>query len=285
MKRIELERSFKATPELLWELIVDPDHYRYWVSAFSEGSKFVGDWSQGSRIRFVMEDESGLESGMLSEVVASEWPRHISIRHIGFIMNGIEDYDSPETKIWTPAYENYTLEPHEGGLCTFKLAQDIPESYEEEFIANWQVAFDLMAQRLFLLPDLKYRITLEASSKSSASVLWERLTQPELVKTWNYASDDWHCPLATNDLKIGGEFHYEMAAKDGSMAFDFWGTYDTIEKDKLLAFTLGDGRKVTVDLLDKPWGCLVVERFEPEQENNLNLQRQGWQAILNNLVK
>ena len=69
------------------------------------------------------------------------------------------------------------------------------------------------------------------------------------------------------------------------MSFDFWGTYDAIEKDKHLAFTLGDGRKVTTDLLDKPGGCLVVERFEPEKENNLHLQRQGWQAILNNLVK
>ncbi len=151
MKRIELERCFEATPELIWELIVDPDHYRYWIRAFSEGSKFVGDWSQGSRIRFVMEDESGLESGMLSEVVASEWPRHISVRHIGLVMNGIEDYDNPETKLWTPAYENYTLEPYEGGRCTFKIAQDIPESHEEEFIAYWQAALWLRGTEVWHL--------------------------------------------------------------------------------------------------------------------------------------
>ena len=285
MKRIALEHIFEASPDHLWELIVDPDHYRYWTTAFSVGSKFVGDWSQGSPIRFVMEDEDGNESGMLSEVVVSEWPRHISIQHKGLMMNGIEDYDSPETKMWTPAFENYTLEPNGGGQCTFKMEQDIPEAYEEEFVANWHQAFDLMEERLKLLPDLNYCISLEAYSKKSPTELWVRLISPDQVKTWNFASPDWHCPRATNDLKVGGEFHYEMAAVDGSMSFDFWGTYTLIEANQRLAFTLGDGRKVTIELEEKPWGCLVVERFEPEIENSLHLQRLGWQAILNNFAR
>lgn len=200
-------------------------------------------------------------------------------------MGGIEDYDAPETKLWTPAYENYTLTPQEDGSCQFLLEQDIPEDYEAEFIANWQEAFNLMAERLSFLPDINFCITLEATSTLKPEAIWAKLTRPELVKTWNFASDDWHCPLATNDLRVGGEFHYEMAAKDASMSFDFWGTYETLEESQQLAFRLGDGRKVVVDLLDKPWGCLVIERFEPEKENNLNLQRMGWQAILNNLAK
>jgi uncharacterized protein YndB with AHSA1/START domain len=283
--RIELEQSFNTTPEHLWELIVDPGHYRFWTKAFSQGSKFVGDWSQGSNIRFVMEDEAGNESGMLSMIEVSEWPTHISIKHLGLVMNGIEDYDSEEARQWTPAYENYTFISSQEGQCIFKMAQDIPEAYEEEFVENWNHAFELIKQRLEILPSLKYKITLETQSKHNPEELWKKLTEPELVKTWNFASPDWGCPNAENDLKVGGEFHYEMAAKDGSMSFDFWGTYTKIEENKTLEFNLGDGRKVSIELIKKPWGCIVVESFEPEQENSLHLQRQGWQAILNNLAK
>jgi uncharacterized protein YndB with AHSA1/START domain len=281
--RLALERSFNTTPEILWEMIVDPDHYRFWTSAFSIGSQFIGDWSVGSGIRFVMEDESGVESGMISEVVASEWPNHISIKHLGLVMNGVEDYESEEVKLWTPAFENYTLVSNESGQCAFKMVQDIPDAYEAEFRDNWNKAFDLIEKRLSLWSKPSVPITLEARSNHSPSSLWAKLTQPELVKTWNFASEDWYCPEAKNDLRIGGEFHYEMAAKDGSMSFDFWGTYTKIEENKRLEFTLGDGRKVSIELIEKPYGSLVVERFEPEHENSTHLQRQGWQAILNNL--
>ena len=284
MIRLELERRFNTTPENLWEMIVDPDHYRFWTSAFSPGSQFIGDWSAGSGIRFVMEDESGIESGMISEVVASEWPNHISIKHLGLVMNGVEDYESEEVKLWTPAFENYIFVSHESGQCVFKMVQDIPEFYETEFRDNWNKAFDLIEERLSLWSSSPVFITLEARSKHSPATLWTKLTQPELVKTWNFASEDWHCPNAKNDLRVGGEFHYEMAAKDGSMSFDFWGTYTKIEENKHLEFTLGDGRKVSIELFEKPHGTLVVERFEPEHENSHHLQRQGWQAILNNLV-
>lgn len=284
MIRLELERRFNTTPENLWEMIVDPDHYRFWTSAFSPGSQFIGDWSAGSGIRFVMEDESGIESGMISEVVVSEWPNHISIKHLGLVMNGVEDYESEEVKLWTPAFENYTFVSHESGQCVFKMVQDIPEFYEKEFRDNWNKAFDLIEARLSLWSTSPVFITLEARSKHSPATLWAKLTQPELVKTWNFASEDWHCPNAKNDLRVGGEFHYEMAAKDGSMSFDFWGTYTKIEENKRLEFTLGDGRKVSIELFEKPHGTLVVERFEPEHENSHHLQRQGWQAILNNLV-
>lgn len=283
--RIEIEHRFNTTPEHLWELIVDPEHYRFWTTAFSQGSKFVGDWSQGSHIRFVMEDEAGNESGMLSMIEVSAWPKHISIKHLGLVMNGIEDYDSEEARQWTPAYENYTLVSTEDGQCIFKMAQDIPEAYEEEFVENWNHAFELIKQRLEGLHSQNYKITLEVQSKHNPEELWKKLTEPELVKTWNFASLDWGCPKAENDLKVGGEFHYEMAAKDGSMSFDFWGTYTKIEENRALEFNLGDGRKVSIELIKKPWGSLVVESFEPEQENSLHLQRQGWQAILNNLVK
>jgi len=285
MIRIHLERSFQAAPELLWELVVDPDHYRFWTEAFSSGSVFVGDWTKGSAIRFVAEDENGIESGMLSEIAESQWPAFISIRHLGLVMNGVNDYDSPLAREWSPAFENYRFIPKDDGTSIFEVEQDLPEEQAEELKISWEKAFDRMAILLESSAEVGKVITLREKSLNPPEVIWEKLVTPEKVMSWNYASDDWHCPQARNNLVIGGEFHYEMAAKDGSASFDFWGTYTEIEAAKRLYFVLGDGRSVRIDILEKPYGCLIEERFEAEKQNNLNLQRQGWQNILKNLAR
>lgn len=285
MIRIHLERAFQAGPELLWELVVDPDHYRFWTDAFSPGSGFDGDWIKGSSIRFVAEDENGIESGMLSEIAESQWPEFISIRHVGLVMNGVNDYDSPLAREWSPAFENYRFIPKEDGTSIFEVEQDLPEEQADEFKVSWEKAFDRMAIRLKTFADKNKVITLREKSLNRPEVIWEKLVTPEKVMTWNYASDDWHCPNAKNNLVIGGEFHYEMAAKDGSASFDFWGTYTEIEAPNRLYFALGDGRTVRIDIFNKPYGCLIEERFEAEQQNNLHLQRQGWQNILKNLAR
>lgn len=285
MIRIHLERAFDVGPELLWELVVDPDHYRFWTNTFSEGSDFNGDWTKGSNIRFVVEDENGIESGMLSEIVESQWPEFISIRHVGLVVNGVNDYDSPLAREWSPAFENYRFISKEDGTCIFEVEQDLPEETAEEFKGNWEKSFDLMAMRLETSGDVGKMITLREKSRHRPEVIWEKLVTPEKVMSWNYASDDWHCPNAENNLIIGGEFHYEMAAKDGSVSFDFWGTYTEIEAPRKLYFVMGDGRKVRINILEKPYGCLIEEHFEAEQQNNLHLQRQGWQNILKNLAR
>ena len=284
MIKIRLERDFNVAPELLWELVVDPDHYRFWAESFSEGSTFYGEWTKGSKIRFVGEDENGLENGMISEIAESRWPEFISIKHVGLVMGGVDDYDSPTAREWTPALENYTFTSKEDGTCTFEVEQDVPEEEAEEFKANWENSFDRMAIRLQTSGDVGKVITLREKSSQRPEEIWEKLVTPEKVKSWNYASDDWHCPNAENTLAIGGEFHYEMAAKDGSESFDFGGTYTDIEPPEKLYFALGDGRKVRIDIFEKPDGCLIEERFEAEQQNNLHLQRQGWQSILKNLA-
>lgn len=285
MIRIHVEREFSVGPEVLWELVVDSDHYRFWTEAFSEGSMFYGDWTKGSDIRFVAEDENGIESGILSEIIESKWPEFISIKHVGLVMNGVNDYDSDLANKWSPAFENYSFIPTNNGTSVFAVEQDVPEEQAEEFKLNWENAFDRIALRLETSVDIGNVITLHEKSSHSAEEIWERLVVPEKVMTWNYASEDWHCPEARNDLEVGGEFHYEMAAKDGNVSFDYWGTYTEVEAPNRLSFVLGDGRKVGIDITEKPYGCLVEERFEAEKQNNLNLQRQGWKNILKNLTR
>ncbi len=125
-------------------------------------------------------------------------------------------------------------------------------------------------------------ITVETTVKAPLAKVWECWTAPEHITKWNAASDDWHTTKATNDLRDGGMFTARMEAKDGSFGFDFGGTYSKVVPQTHLAYAMDDGRKVTVDFAEKDGQTRIVEAFDPEQENTPELQRQGWQAILDN---
>ena len=129
------------------------------------------------------------------------------------------------------------------------------------------------------------KITITASVNASAEQVWQCWTQPEHITQWNQASDDWHTPRAENDLRVGGKFSNRMESKDGKFGFDFWGVYDVVEPPHRLDFTIGDGRTVQIKLEPTDGGTHVVETFEAESENSVELQRQGWQAILDNFKK
>lgn len=125
-------------------------------------------------------------------------------------------------------------------------------------------------------------IKIENIINAPMEKVWLCWTLPEHITHWNNASDDWHTPFATNDLKPGGSFSYRMEAKDGSFGFDFTGVYDAVKTNEHIAYTLEDGRKVTIDFTPDTAGIKVVETFEAEEVNSIELQQGGWQAILNN---
>jgi uncharacterized protein YndB with AHSA1/START domain len=131
----------------------------------------------------------------------------------------------------------------------------------------------------------KIAITVEALINVPEAQVWELWTLPEHIMQWNNASPDWHTPKAENDLRVGGKFSSTMAAKDGSMSFDFWGIYDTVKKHQTIAYTMGDGRKAETTFSKKGQTTLVTTVFEAESENSVELQQGGWQAILNNFKK
>lgn len=114
---------------------------------------------------------------------------------------------------------------------------------------------------------------------------WKYFTEPEHVRRWNNASDDWHTPEAENDLRVGGKFRYRMEAKDGSSGFDFEGMYTTVEENKKIGYTMTGGRTVDVEFAKRGSGYEVIETFEAEEENPLEMQRSGWQSILDNFKK
>jgi len=128
-------------------------------------------------------------------------------------------------------------------------------------------------------------ITVEVTVKAPVEKVWEYFNGPEHIVNWAFASEDWHAPKSTNDLRVGGTFSTTMAAKDGSFSFDFGGEYTQVIEHKLIEYTLGDGRKVKVVFTSQGNETKVVETFDPENMNSDEMQKAGWQAILDNFKK
>lgn len=131
----------------------------------------------------------------------------------------------------------------------------------------------------------KTKITIECIINANIEKIWDYWTTPKHIEQWNYASDDWHTPKALNDIRVGGGFSYTMAAKDGSFTFDFGGTYTAVLKHSLIEYAIGDGRMVSVNFITNEGTTKIIETFEAENQNPIEMQQSGWQAILNNFKK
>jgi uncharacterized protein YndB with AHSA1/START domain len=131
----------------------------------------------------------------------------------------------------------------------------------------------------------KTMITVETTVNAPVNKVWEFWTSPEHIMKWSFASDDWHTTFAENDLRVGGKFKSRMEAKDGSFGFDFGGVYDDVKTNELIEYTLGDGRTVEIRFTSQGKETKVVEAFEAESENSIEMQKGGWQAIMDNFKK
>lgn len=128
-------------------------------------------------------------------------------------------------------------------------------------------------------------LTVQNNINAPLEKVWQYWSEPEHIVNWNHASDDWHSPKAENDLRTGGRFVSTMAAKDGSMSFDFEGVYDEVIPQQRIAYTMADGRKVEVTFKSNDDSTEVIEAFEAENIHSLEMQQAGWQAILDNFKK
>jgi uncharacterized protein YndB with AHSA1/START domain len=129
------------------------------------------------------------------------------------------------------------------------------------------------------------KITVETVVKAELGKVWDAWSDPVDIKQWNAPQEDWHTTRSSVDLREGGKFLARMEAKDGSMGFDFEGTYTRVVPHKTIECRLSDGREVKVEFVEQPGGVLVRETFDAETENSPELQRTGWQAILNNFTR
>lgn len=128
------------------------------------------------------------------------------------------------------------------------------------------------------------KITVETIIKAPIETVWSAWTTPDDIKQWNAASADWHTTAASVDLRVGGAFSSRMEARDGSMGFDFAGTYTRVQHQRLIEAAFGD-RVLLVEFEAGPAGVTVLETFDAEPTHSIEQQREGWQAILNNFAR
>lgn len=129
------------------------------------------------------------------------------------------------------------------------------------------------------------KVTIQNTINAPVDKVWSLWNGPEHITKWCTATEEWHTPYAENDLRVGGKILSRMEAKDGSMGFDFGGVYDEVVPNERIAYTLGDGRQVEVNFHSEGDQTLIVETFDAENENPIEMQRGGWQAILDNFKK
>lgn len=126
------------------------------------------------------------------------------------------------------------------------------------------------------------KITVSASVGAPLATCWEYWTNPAHITQWNFASPEWHCPQATNDLREGGRYRARMEARDGSMGFDFEATYNEVIRHERILYTMDDGRQADTRFAGTNGTTRITVTFDAETENPAAMQQQGWQAILNN---
>ncbi|MBI1307033.1 MAG: activator of HSP90 ATPase [Bacteroidetes bacterium] len=129
------------------------------------------------------------------------------------------------------------------------------------------------------------KITIQTIVNADVQKAWDYYNKPEHIVHWNFASDDWHCPSAEVDLRVGGMMKSRMEAKDGSFGFDFGANYNVVENLKKIVYTIPDGRVVEITFNDQSGKTEIIIVFDAESINPVEMQKSGWQAILNNYSK
>lgn len=276
MIRKQYKLNIKAPRPQVWKTLWGKDTYPTWTAAFSEGSRVETTWEEGSRVLFLNAENEG----MISRIEEKKEPEKMVFVHLGMIdKEGNEDMSSDKVKAWEGAEEIYVLKEIEDGTA-LTIEMDVADEYQEFFDTTWPKVFEDLRNLLENNETAKEEISVETTVRAPVEKVWLYWTTPQHITKWNQASPEWHTVAAENDLRTGGKFSSRMEAKDGSAGFDFEGIYDTVEPHRQLSYTLGDGRKVRVDFENAGEGTLVKEKFEAENSHSVEMQKTGWQAIL-----
>lgn len=278
MKKLVFSTQINASKEKVWFSLWDDENYENWTTVYCDGFYAVSSWEAESKIYFL--SPSG--DGMYSKITSKKPFDSITFKHIGNIINFKEMPLDEETKLWTESDEHYSL-TEKNGITQLTITINSLDHYitfYEGVIPKALEKIKAIAENP-VVKSIAVRTTLEASIEK----VWDFFTQPEHIINWNFASNDWHCPTAENNLEVGGKFNYTMASKNEAIAFNLEGVYEQIETYKKIIYRLIDGRKVVVkfEILDTT--VILTQIFEPENINAIDLQRKGWQAILVNFKK
>ncbi len=277
MIKVNFSAAIHAPKQRVWYVLWEKSFYEQWTRLFAEGSTVKTDgWKEGSMVQFLGPNENG----MVSMVIANKPNEYMSFRHLGIVKDGVEDTTSDEATGWAGAMENYTLK-EENGITVLTVEMETTEEYKDYFNNKWPKALAKVKE----LSEAKTMITVTATVNVTIDTVWDSWTNPAHIVNWNNASDDWHTPKASNDLRKDGRFTFTMAAKDGSFSFDFGGTYTSVEPKQKISYIMDDGRVANVWFEQEGNAVKITEEFQAENIHSPEMQEAGWQAILNNFKK
>jgi uncharacterized protein YndB with AHSA1/START domain len=273
LKKIDFSTSINASKEKVWNALWDDENYRKWTAAFAIGSHAVTDWQEGNKVIFL----DGKGDGMFCTIAKKIPNEFMSFKYNGEVKNKVEIPADEKTSPWVNGHENYILKEADA-VTTLDVEMTVTEDMMDYFTKTFPNALQLVKE----IAEGKINITVTATINAAVEKIWEYWSKPEHITQWCNASADWHTPSAENDLRVGGRFTTRMEAKDGSFGFDFGGVYEEVKANELIAYTTDDDRKVSILFNSDGSTTTVTENFEAENENPVEMQKGGWQAILDN---
>lgn len=278
MKKLQFNISIQASAERVWQVLWNDTTYRQWASVFCEGTHAISTWKEGDTIQFLSPSGEGIHS----RIHQMDVNKYMAFKHLGILKEFKEQPEDAETAKWSGAMETYLL-TKANGQTTLTAEMDSEESHVAYFTSTFPKALEVI--KSLAEGTVKPFITVLTTVNAPIDKVWECWTAPQHITKWCQASDDWHAPYAENDLKTAGRFKTTMAAKDGSVSFDFSGRYTEVQPKSLIEYTMDDDRKVRIRFSEQEKGTQIIESFEPESLHSHDLQRGGWQAILDNFKK
>jgi uncharacterized protein YndB with AHSA1/START domain len=271
MDSLPYQITINASPEKVWEALWNKNSYTIWASTFTHGSYADTNFQLGNHFQFLNPDGNGLY-GVIAKCVEYD---EMILDHQGEVKHFLEILPDGEENKFDHIKEHYKLQriDNQTMLTATLFGMNDWQSYFDDAFPKALSVIKTIAE--------KNLICINIITKQPIEKVWQYYTEPNHIVQWNQASPDWHCPKAENDVVINGEFSSTMAAKDGSFSFDFSGKYTAIENEKIINYTMDDGRICEILFIQMKDGVRIVQAFEPETENTIELQTGGWQAIMN----
>ncbi len=267
-----LEIEINASIEKVWLALTNANEFHKWMKRVTVAT----DWKQGSEIIYTCYDETG--KVMQWEGMEMIWQGSIKTIRLHKELTCI--YPSQSTGLIEESYLLEKLDGNKTKLLQIQIVttQAVADGYKDGTLHSLQLLKNH-------LESMSTKIKVSTTVNAPIAKVWACYTQPEHITNWNFASDDWLCPRAENDLRVGGKYSARMEAKDGSFGFDFEAIYTKVEMPQELTYTMADGRIATTSFETIEHQTLVSTTFDPENENPAEMQQQGWQMILNNFKK
>lgn len=280
---ITVKREFLAGRQLVWDCYTKSELLDQWFAPAPLTTKTKSmDFREGGHWHYAMIEPNGTEYWGWTDYLTINPTKYYTTQDAFSNAKGEINTDLPRAEwlvTFTDKGENALVET----IVTYKSLSDLEKVIQMGMEQGLSATLNKLDELLMKLNNTKMnnKITVTATIDADKNKAWDYYTNPAHITKWNFADPSWHCPSASNDMRVGGKYSARMEAKDGSFGFDFEATYDEIVNGEKFSYTMPDGRQATVSFKKNGNQTEVDVTFDPESENPIEMQKGGWQAILN----